>query len=127
MERKVSDMLIFKLNTHGIVFVSDLYANDIRDNGDYSAAIQSGIKHEISKYSPYSLALVVGESVYLTVVKRKLDLSGGGVAVLSYGACDVDYIGNYPEELSLLEKETVLFKDNKQFSVLIKQLYHGSG
>lgn len=108
----------------GVIFHSSAIEDDIVEYDEFRAAIVKELKGYLSVASPYSLAVIVGDhAMYLAIIKRKLGLSGGGVAVASYGVCRLNLLEFYDDELLNDNGEKTVIVKSEAFQKLILSLY----
>ncbi|WP_419787984.1 hypothetical protein [Pseudodesulfovibrio sp.] len=83
---------INRLEEPGFLFDSENVSTDANEYDEFRAAINFDVRRQLSRISPYALAVVCGDtSTHLSVIKRKMGLSGGGAAVASYGLYTTEY------------------------------------
>jgi len=125
MTRDLGMRLIKRLQEPGVLFISNDISNDILDYGEFKAAITENVSSFISEKYPYSLAVIFGDvNTHLAIIKKKMSLSGGGVAVASYETCDVTH---WPFDSITMYKNTknnIIIENNKNFEETLEIIYN---
>ncbi len=123
MVKNARMQVVREFDEPGVIFVSETIGSDILEYGEFRAAITENVGHHITKNSPYSLAIVVGAGmVHLAIIKRKLGLSGGGVAVASYGTCEIEHVSRHLGKKVEGEIKNEILCHSKEFGIILNEL-----
>lgn len=115
-KNKKAKKFIDDINEIGILFRSDSIIDDVNEHNEFRTAINIDVSSHITKNDPYALAIMTNydSSTYLSIIKRKMGLSGGGIVISSYEICEL--LGKY--DIKIPEEE---FDENN--CAVLKKLY----